>query len=142
MKKKVVSFLAPILQDTNLRISQAALFYPLCCSKINVGSEQKFHFHCIVRWVGQWTLMMKIYDFFYSAKSFSCNKKLYVKSLTYSRWFLYTIFYSIVVRKTSFNQHIYDLHFRCEYTTIENWKLYKCSSLVFIAQPDAKCLQC
>ena len=52
LEKKVVSFLAPILQDTNLRISQAALFYPLCCSKIKVGSEQKFPFHCIVQYPG------------------------------------------------------------------------------------------
>ena len=39
------------------------------------------------RWVGQWILMMKIYDIFFRAKFFSCL----VKNLPSSQWFFYII---------------------------------------------------
>ena len=42
-------------------------------------------------WVGQWTLMMKIYDLFYSAKSFSHPIKYFAKIIAKMEYVLHNI---------------------------------------------------
>ena len=59
-------------------ITTLHLEYTICLWSLGVKvRNMKMDFNNGGTWrrVGQWTLMMKIYDFFYSAKSFSCNKR-------------------------------------------------------------------
>ena len=74
-------------------------------------------------WVRQWTLMMKIYDFFIRLSRLVAQYNNIKKSSP--RWKIFDI---LLYRATNQLSRIKTNH--------------KFSSLVFIARPDVKCLQC